>query len=182
MAYVTIGNIHYNVKKGKNDKYYYVKDGRHVYTRAKIKSGSKPKTVRKPRKSTRKPRKSTRKPRKSTRKSTKTTAKSGAPNRGTWVKVADGRGVWVVYKSKENSSFKATTRQTYNDILDKLIKDSDVMAVITSAQSSDSYQQITNKARNHGLNSWNTILSKSYYKNFTKTFGSKGPKYRILAV
>ena len=77
MAYVTIGNIDYTVRKGKNDRYYYVKDGKRKYTRAKVKSGPKPKTIRKSRKTTRKsPKKTTRKsPKKTTRKSPKKTTR-----------------------------------------------------------------------------------------------------------
>ena len=73
MAYVTIANVHRTVRKGKNDKWYYVKDGKRVYTSGTVKFGTKPKTIRKSRKSTRKsPKKSTRKsPKKTTRKSPK---------------------------------------------------------------------------------------------------------------
>ena len=83
MAHIKTNQKFYTVKKGKNGKYYYIKDGRRVYTRAKVRPGPKPKkSTRKPvRKSTRKPvRKSTRKPvRKSTRKPTRKVVKKVSP-------------------------------------------------------------------------------------------------------
>ena len=235
MAYVTIGNVHYTVYKGKDGKYYYIKDGKRKYTRAKVKSGSKPKTVRKSKKTVRKSKKTVRKSKKPVRKSKKPVRKSKKPVRKSkkpvrksptkskkpvrksptkskvpfsklkrkrfgrsriakniserrailgpvWEKVADGYGVWVIKKSKETPTFVSTTRETYDNIVDKLIEDKDIIAVITSAQSSDALSFVIHKAMHVGLNRWNTILSKSYYKNFTKPFGSKGPKYRILAV
>ena len=223
MAYVTIGNVNYTAYKGKDGKYYYIKDGKRKYTRAKVKSGCKPKTVRKSKKPVRKsPTKSKKPVRKSPTKSKKPVRKSPTKSKKpvrksptkskvpfsklkrkrfgrsriekniserrailgpVWEKVADGYGVWVIKKSKETPTFVSTTRETYDDIVDKLIEDKDVIAVITSAQSSDALTFVIHKAMHVGLNRWNTILSKSYYKNFTKTFDpSKGPKYRILAV
>ena len=82
MAHIKVNQKFYTVKKGKNGKYYYIKDGRRVYTRSKIRPGPKPKkSTRKPvRKSTRKPvRKSTRKPKKSTRKPTRKVVKKVSP-------------------------------------------------------------------------------------------------------
>jgi len=97
MAHIKVNQKFYTVKKGKNGKYYYIKDGRRVYTRSKIRPGPKPKkstrkpvrkstrkpvrkSTRKPKKSTRKPvRKSTRKPKKSTRKPTRKVVKKVSP-------------------------------------------------------------------------------------------------------
>ena len=74
MAHIKTNQKFYTVKKGKNGKYYYIKDGRRVYTRSKIRPGPKPK------KSTRKPvRKSTRKPKKSIRKPTRKVVKKVSP-------------------------------------------------------------------------------------------------------
>ena len=104
--YVTVRKKHRDVKRDKDGKLYYIENGERVYTRATVKYGTKPKSVRKSRKckrgtkksggckkkpgrksirkSTRKSRKTQRKStRKSTRKSRKTQRKSTRKSRKT---------------------------------------------------------------------------------------------------
>ena len=111
MAYVTINGVHRTVHKGKNDKYYYTKDGKRVYTRATVKYGTKPKSVRKSRKSTRKSRKSTRKSRKSTRKSRKSTRRSRKSTRRS--RKSTRRSTRIISKCTTNWATATQQRQNW---------------------------------------------------------------------
>ena len=128
MAYVTIRGVHRTVRKGKNDKYYYIKDGKRVYTRAMIKYGTKPKSVRKStRKSRKTQRKSTRKSRKSTRKSTrksrKTQRKSTRKSRKTQRKsTRKSRKTQRKSIRKSRKTQRKSTRKSPNES-SKIVKD-----------------------------------------------------------
>jgi hypothetical protein len=93
--YVKIGKKNYVVHQGKEDKWFYVKAGKRVYTRAKVHSGNKPKASPKKKKS---PKRKSPKRKSPKRKSPKRKSKKKSPKKKSRrpKKVPCKRGkVWV---------------------------------------------------------------------------------------
>ena len=107
------------------------------------------------------------------------------PSWDDWVKVAEGRALWILHSSHDSPTLKTFEKQSkvdYFKMLDNLVEDPNIEAVITTCSSSDGYDYATEITDNHGLNSWETILSKSNYEKFTEVMdlNTQGPKYRIF--
>ena len=107
------------------------------------------------------------------------------PSWDDWVKVAEGRALWILHSSHDSptlKTFEKLSKVDYFKMLDNLVEDPNIEAVITTCMSSDGYVHATEITDNHGLNSWETILSKSNYERFTEVMdlNTQGPKYRIF--